>query len=116
MLLGAGIDVEVCHVREKGVSEVKIKAGKPKNKILNAASAKHKAEQRRSHSKDDQAASNRQFSDSKLDTKRNSFPPPIVVDDSDGDEPSTTRNHSFLKRTRTVSDPPIFSAKRERLL
>ena len=117
MLLGAGINVEVCHVREKGVSEVKMKTGKSKNKALASASAKLKAGQRGSHSKEDRPASTRHSSDSKLNAKRNAAQQtPIVVGDSDDDGPPPTHKHSFLKRTRTMSHSATVSAKRGRLL
>jgi len=116
VLLGAGINVEVCHVREKGVSEVKMKTGKSKNKALADAEAKPKAGHG-SRSKEDRPASTRHSSDSKLNAKRNAVQqPPIVVGDSDDDGLPPTHNHSFLKRTRTMSDSATVSAKRERLL
>jgi hypothetical protein len=116
VLLGAGINVEVCHVREKGVSEVKMKTGKSKNKALADAEAKPKVGHG-SRSKKDRPASTRHCSDSRLNAKRNAIQqPPIVVDDSDDDGLPPTHNHSFLKRTRTMSDSATVSAKRERLL
>jgi hypothetical protein len=116
VLLGAGIDVEVCHVREKGVSELKAKMGKSKNKVMAAMSTKRKTERLHSPFKEDQSASTRHSSDSKLGAKSNSLQRPIVADDSHGDGLATTDNHSLFKRRRTMSDSATFSAKRERLL
>jgi hypothetical protein len=113
VLLGAGIDVEVCHVREKGVSQVKVKTGKSKNKANAAAVSKAG---RRSHPKEDHPAPPCNHSHSKLGPPRNSLLHPIIVDDSDDEEAVTTHNDSSLKRARTMSNSPSFSAKRERLL
>lgn len=115
VLLGAGIDVEVCFVRETGVSEVKVTMGKPKNRAMAAISTKRKTGERRSYPKDDQPASALHSSDSKLGTGSGSLQLPIVVNDSEGDGLATIDNHSFPKRRRTTSDSATFSAKRERL-
>lgn len=126
VLLGAGIDVEVCHVQEKGAQEVKIKTGKSKTKSLakNSAATKTKAqtEEREVKSEHEMKAPAvtvapppprpvGAFKPSAT-SKARSRKVPIYEFIEDDDEGTSKDAASSLKRTRSPSTTTIPSAKR----